>query len=472
MNVLFATSEALPFAMSGGLGDVSSALPKALIKRDVDCRVVMPLYGFIDEKLKGQMEFIKSITVPVAWRKQYCGIFKAKHQGVTYFFIDNEYYFKRDSLYGYFDDGERFAFFSRAVLEIVPHINFLPDVIHCNDWQTALVPIYKASFYNSGLYSKIRTVFTIHNIEYQGKFSTHFVKDVLGIPQEFENTSMYDGVANLMKGGIETAHLVTTVSPTYSKEILDPWFSHGLDNILKRNEHKLFGVLNGLDTETYNPKTDKYLTTSFSRNNSQGKKDAKAFLQNLAFGKAFPDVPVLGVVSRLAEHKGISLLKYIFHDLLKNNLQLVILGSGEKEYEDFLREMASLYPQKVYFYSGFNTELAHKIYAGADMFLMPSKSEPCGLAQMIALRYGTIPIVRETGGLADTVSDCGDKKGNGFTFKTYNAHDMLWAVERALDLYEDKDSWNALVKHALFLNYGWEKSSKKYIELYSLVLTL
>lgn len=467
MKVLFASSEAYPFAMSGGLADVAGALPKALRKRFVGCRVIMPLYGSISDEMRQKMTFICNITVPVAWRRQYCGVFEAHIDGVIYYLIDNQYYFKRDGLYGHYDDAERFAFFSRAVLEVIPHIGFTPDIIHCNDWQTALIPLYLNAFYrHDELYRSIKTVFTIHNIQYQGKYGHELTGDVLGLPEECASLLDYDNCINFMKGAIQCADKITTVSPTYSKEILNPYFSHGLDGILKQFTYKLTGIVNGIDTEVYNPETDPLIYKSFGLSNIADKAYNKKMLQKELVLPQEPNIPIIGIVTRLVKHKGIDLVKHVFEELLKADIQFAILGSGEWEFETFFHEMAEKYPNKVGLKLGFNPQLAHRIYAGADIFLMPSQSEPCGLAQMVALRYGTVPIVRETGGLNDTIRDSGDNEGNGFTFKSYNAHDMENAIWRALAGYSDKKGWAVLRKRAMECDNSWGTSANAYIRLY------
>lgn len=467
MKVLYAASEALPFIASGGLGDVAGSLPHALRKRLIGCRVVLPMYDTIKQELKDTMKFITHISVPVAWRRQYCGIFEAKYNGVIYYLIDNQYYFKRDTIYGHYDDAERFAFFSRAVLEIIPYIDFKPDIIHCNDWQTALTPVYYSAMYaNSPGYENIKTIFTIHNIQYQGVYGKELLEDVLGIPADKASLLEYDGCINFMKGAIECADKVTTVSPSYADEILDPWYSHGLDSILNERRYKLSGILNGIDTVGYDPATDKCIKANFSADDVSGKKIDKEELQKEMGLPVKPGVPVIGMVTRLVSHKGLDLVKGILDELLATSeMQLVVLGSGDYEYESYFRWIAEKYPDKVGLRIGFVPELARKIYAGADMFLMPSKSEPCGLSQMVALRYGTVPIVRETGGLRDSITDCGDGKGNGFTFKSYNAHDMLDAIRRALTLYYNGD-WNELVLRALNCDFSWGRSANAYIRLY------
>ena len=453
---------------SGGLGDVAGSLPKALRKRLVGCRVVIPLYGGIKQELRDQMQFITHITVPVSWRRQYCGIFEAKIDGVIFYFIDNEYYFKRDGIYGHYDDAERFAFFSRAVLEIIPHIGFKPDIIQTNDWQTALVPVYYSTMYaNREGYEGIKNIFTIHNIQYQGVYGKEILGDVFGLGEQHEQLLDFGGTLNLMKGAIECADVVTTVSPTYAEEILDPWFSHGLDPILRERRYKLHGILNGIDTDIYNPETDKAIAKNFSAKDPAGKKEDKADLQREFSLPVRDDVPIIGMVSRLVSHKGLDLVKAVLDELLSTtDVQLVVLGTGDWEYENFFREIEARYPGKVGLRIAFIPDLARKIYAGCDMFLMPSKSEPCGLSQMLALRYGTLPIVRETGGLKDSITDSGDGEGNGFTFKSYNAHDMLDAIRRSLGAYSDKKYWASLVERALECDNSWGRSAREYMRLY------
>lgn len=471
MKVLYATSEAYPYAMSGGLADVAGALPKALRKRLVGCRVVLPLYEGISDELRANMQFITSITVPVAWRRQYCGIFEAKHDGVIYYLLDNQYYFKRGGLYGHYDDAERFAFFSRAVLEMIPHIGFTPDIIHCNDWQTALIPVFLDTLYRMvDQYKNIKTVFTIHNIQYQGKYGTELIGDVLGLPSESANLVEYDNCVNLMKGAIECADRVTTVSPTYAEEIKDPWFAHGLDGIIRERSFKLSGIVNGIDTDVYNPATDIHLWENYSLEDISGKLTNKRELQKMFGLPQRDDVPIIGMVSRLVTHKGLDLVKFVFDSIIAQDVQVVILGSGEWEFETYFHSQMQAHPDKVALKLGFIPDLAHKIYAGADIFLMPSKSEPCGLAQMIALRYGTIPIVRETGGLKDTVSDSGDNEGNGFTFRSYNAHDMAHTVYRAVEGYKNRKGWEILKKRAMACDNSWGKSANAYIKMYKEIL--
>lgn len=471
MKVLFVTPESYPFATSGGLGDVSYALPKALRKRLIGCRVAMPLYRSVPQELRDNMTFLCSLSVPVSWRRQYCGVFEAKVDGVIYYLLDNQYYFNRDTLYGHYDDAERFAFFSRAVLEMLSYIDFKPDIIHCNDWQSALTPVYYSLYYASrGGYENIKTVFTIHNIQYQGQYGNEILEDVFGIAPEYASLVQYGGCVNLMKGAIEAANYITTVSDSYSKEILDPWFSHGLHDILRERRWKLMGIVNGIDTVLYDPTGDPMIYAIFDEQTLDKKKVNKAALQRELGLEAKPDVPLLSMVSRMVEHKGFDLVKYAMNDLMQKNMQMVILGSGDWVFEDFFRKMAEKYPGKFALWLGFNQTLAHKIYAGSDMFLMPSKSEPCGLSQMVALRYGTIPIVRATGGLRDTICDSGDNEGNGFVFEKYDAYDMLYAVDRALEGYSNPEGWQVLVQRAMQCDNSWGRSANEYIRLYKTLL--
>ena len=434
MKVLYASSEALPFVASGGLADVAGSLPQALRRRRVGCRVVLPLYGTIPQELRDTMQFITSITVPVAWRRQYCGIFEARHGGVIYYLLDNEYYFKRGSIYGHYDDGERFAFFARAVLEMLPNI---------------------------------KTVFTIHNIQYQGRYSLDILEDVFGLSRDDAYLVEYNGDINLMKGAIECAHKVTTVSPTYAEEILDPWFSYGLDPILRERTFKLQGILNGIDVSLYDPENDPMILSPYSAEKTEGKAVNKAHLQSILNLEQNPDVPLIGMVTRLVAQKGLDLVRAMLDELMQTtDVQIAVLGSGDYEYEDFFRYIESKYPGRAGVRIGFIPELAHKIYAGSDIFLMPSKTEPCGLSQMVALRYGAIPIVRETGGLRDSVRDSGDGEGNGFTFRSYNAHDMNHAIHRALLGWRDTEGWQTLTRRAMESDNSWTRSAGEYIRMY------
>ena len=472
MKVLYVASEAQPFAASGGLADVAGSLPHALRKRLIGARIVMPLYEEIPQNLKDGMRFITSFSVPVSWRRQYCGIFEMRYNGVIYYFLDNQYYFKRQGLYGHYDDAERFAFFSRAVLEMLPYIDFKPDIIHCNDWQTALIPTYYNLFYaQNEWYWGIKTIFTIHNIQYQGQYGTELYDEVVGIPPHGRSILDCNGCINYMKGAIETANRVTTVSPSYAWEIRDPWFSHGLDWILNARSWKIRGILNGIDTTSYNPATDIQLYEHYSADDISGKAVNKQRLQERLGLEQNSEVPIIAMVTRLVSHKGLDLVKNALDQLMREEyVQFVILGSGDWEYESFFRSMHDRYPGRLCACHGFIPELSRKIYAGADIFLMPSKSEPCGLSQMIALRYGTIPIVREVGGLRDSIRDSGTGEGNGFTFANYDAMDMLACIRRAIAGYWQRDGWKILVDRAMRCDNSWTKSATEYINLYKEVI--
>lgn len=471
MKTLFIASEARPFIASGGLADVAGSLPKALCDSGNECRVIIPLYKNIPQQFREKMEFVRNFNVPLAWRNQYCGVFKVCHQGVVYYFIDNEYYFKRDNLYGYYDDAERFAFFSKAAMEMLNYIDYDPDVVHANDWHTALVPVYLNTFYRSiPKYRNIKTVFTIHNIQYQGQYGMEIAWDVLGIPEYQHPILEYNGCLNMMKAAIVQVNIVNTVSPSYAMEIHDPWFSHGLDPILNTKGDRVIGILNGIDTLANDPKTDKDIYKNYDVNSLADKQVNKLELMKEMGLEPDENRMLIGMVTRFASHKGLDLVKYIFNDLMRDNVAVVILGSGEAVYENFFREMQYRYPGKVAVKIGFLPSLSKKIYAGADVFLMPSKSEPCGLAQMVAARYGTLPIVRETGGLKDSIRDVGSSNGNGFTFKTYNAHDMLGAIQRAEGLYGNKKLWKEAMTGAMECDFSWDKSAGDYINMYQRIM--
>ena len=469
MKILFAASEAFPFCKTGGLADVAGSLPVSLAENGDQVAVILPLYDKIPYEWRQRMVYRSYIYVDVAWRHQYCGLFVMEYRGVTWYFVDNEHYFRRGRLYGEYDDGERFAFFSKAVVDLLPSLDWVPDVIHCNDWQTALVPIYYRLFYaNNDWYSGIKTLFTIHNIQYQGQYGFEILEDVFGIPKSEQSLLEYNDCVNLMKGAIESANWVSTVSPTYAKEILDPWFAHKLDPILRERAWKLSGILNGIDVVGYDPATDKNLYETYDAKHLEGKAVNKAKLQERLGLAVDPDVPLIGMVTRLVSHKGLDLVKGGVDNIMTySNAQFVVLGSGDWEYEQFFKEMQAKYPGRFVLCQGFVPELARKIYGGSDIFLMPSKSEPCGLSQMVALRYGSIPVVRETGGLKDSITDSGDGKGNGFTFQTYDTQDMLNSVHRAIYAYnESKDGWKVLVERAMACDNSWGRSANDYIRLY------
>ena len=470
-TVLFVCSEAFPFAGTGGLGEVMGSLPRAINEQngDYEARIILPLYESLPDNIRAKLEFICHINVPLAWRQQYCGLFKYNHNGTVYYFIDNEYYFKRPNLYGYYDDGERFAFFSRAVVEIIPFLGFKPDVLHCQDWQTALVPIYYKLFYmfREG-YGGIKTVFTIHNIEYQGKYSRSIIEDVFGIPDREYMSIEHHGCINLMKGAIDYSDLISTVSPTYAKEITDPYYAHGLENVLLKNAHKLRGILNGVDVDEYNPRTQKALFYNYDENNLEGKAKNKAELQKMLSLPESADTPIIAIISRLVGHKGIDLVRQSLNNIISKEVQIVVLGKGDPDYENYFMHAQKMYDRRFSAVINYNKDLSHKIYAGADIFLMPSRSEPCGLSQMMACRYGTVPIVRETGGLADSIVDCYDGDiGNGFRFANYDSGDMMHAIDRAVGLYRDyKDKWLNLVRRAMTTDFTWKKSSVEYVKMY------
>ena len=473
MKVLFCSSEVVPFAASGGLGDVAGSLPKALNVLGNDVRVILPLYGKTKEKYGEDMKFVDSFNVSLGWRNQYCGLFTMEKNGVTYYLIDNEYYFNRPNLYGYGDDGERFAFYSKAILESLLHLDFEPEIIHANDWQSALVTLYINVYYRHiQKFQNVKTIFTIHNIAYQGQYGYDMIADTLGLPKEWAHHAEYNGDTNFMKAAIENADKVTTVSPTYAQEILDPWFAHGLDPILREKQHKLWGILNGIDYESYNPKTDKIIVKNFHKDAFiKNKAVCKKELRSL-FNLEEDDSPIISMVTRLVGHKGVDIIVQAMQGLIDRGYQVVVLGTGESHYEEFFRDLAAKYPGRVGVEIAFIPALSRKIYAGSDMFLMPSKSEPCGLSQMIALRYGTIPIVRETGGLKDSVKDSQDGVGNGFTFANYSADELYNCCMRAYEGYQDKKGWKVLVKRAMETDCSWKNSAQEYMRMYEATLAL
>jgi len=404
----------------------------------------------------------------LAWRRQYCGIFKLEQDGVIYYFIDNEYYFKRPKLYGYYDDGERFGFFSKAVYQILPMLDFHPDVIHCNDWQTALIPIYiredPAEYYRS-----IRTVFTIHNIEYQGCFGRETLEDLFGLPFHlYDNGYMaYENYINLMKGAIYVSDYITTVSPTYACELKDPYYAHGLHKVIIDNFHKMRGIINGIDISVHDPQTDINLYKNYSAKDPSAKVYNKLELQRLLGLTEDESVPMIACISRLVSHKGFDIVLRAIDRIMCEHVQFVVLGNGEWNYEQGFIAAENRYRGRLSAKIMYSGSLASKIYAGADMFLMPSKSEPCGLSQMIAMRYGAVPIVRETGGLKDTVFPYKSEYSNGFTFASYSPEDMLYVIREAIGLYYNKEEWNALMLRGMNQSFGWDKSAREYMEIYN-----
>ena len=471
-KILFVASEARPFIATGGLADVIGSLPQALAKDPkFDIRVVLPLYSDIKPEQRRKFAFLGNIYVPVGWRNQYCGVFTCCENGVTYYFIDNEYYFKRSGCYGYYDDGERFAFFSRSVMEILPFVGYYPDVLHCHDWQAALTAIYLKTIYcTRPEYQFIRALFTIHNIEYQGKFSLDILEDLFGISKAHRGLLEYDGCINLMKAAIECSERFSTVSPTYAKEIRSAQFAHGLQDIICKNAWKSTGILNGIDVDSYNPAADKALFANFDAENLENKKICKTELQKM-LGLPVKDVPMIAMISRLVSHKGLELVKAVAEDILHEDVQFVLLGTGDFAYEEYFKDLGRRYEGKASINIAFNGDLSRKIYSGVDIFLMPSVSEPCGLSQMIASRYATVPVVRETGGLYDSIKPYG-AGGNGFTFASCNPYDMLYVIHEAIDTYKNTESWQALMKKAATTDFSWLHSAEEYKKLYEETLSI
>ena len=435
LKVLYVASEAVPFVKTGGLADVAGSLPKELKQKGVDVRVVIPKYSGIKEEYRNNMEHIYDGEINVSWRKKYLGIDRYDYKDVPFYFIDNQEYFYREGYYGYPDDVERFTFFCRAVLEMLPHIDFWPDIIHMNDWQTGLISVYLKLEHNEDVrYNKIKTVYTIHNLKYQGRFWKGYLPDVLGLDWKYFNNGdleYFDDI-NFMKGAIVYSDKVTTVSRSYAKEIQDPYYGEGLEGMLQKRDADLSGIINGLDYEDYNPETDKYIFKNFDVHNAIAiKGDNKEQLQKKLGLPVNRKIPMIGMVTRLVEAKGLDLVTRILDELLEyENVQFVILGTGDRQYEDWFKGLVWRYPKKVSANIFFNNELAHQIYAASDLFLMPSQYEPCGIGQLIALRYGTVPIVRATGGLKDTVEAYNNytQTGNGFSFNNYNAHELLFSI--------------------------------------------
>ena len=475
MKIAVCASEGAPYAKSGGLGDVMEALPAALSRIEGnEVVLILPYYNKIKTNEKYTTEMVAQFRVQLGWRQQYAGVYKLTNRadGVTVYFIDNEYYFggRTGAIYGDMDDGERFAFFSRACLDAMAIVGFIPDVIQCNDWQCAPIPTYLKALYHD-TFPNTRCMYTIHNIEYQGWANASFFDDVLGLPWEYRGTLDMNNSVNVMKGAIETADLVTTVSETYARELMYPYYAHGLDGILANASWKLTGITNGIDTNTFNPETDPALPFHYNAETfAEGKAKVKAALQEEVGLPVKPDVPLMVMVTRLAGHKGLDLLCYIARRLLwEEDCQLLILGTGEAQYETFFKELQEQFPEQVAAKITFNLGLAARIYAGGDIYLMPSKSEPCGLSQMNAMRYGTVPVVHATGGLKDTVPPCDEngEGGLGFTFQSYNADDFMAAIKRALNLYnEQPDNWKALIKKEMEMDFSWNVPAGRYMELF------
>ena len=468
MKVCFIAAEAAPFVKVGGLGDVIGSLPKSLRELGVDARVILPLYSSIDRERFG-LKYKAYQFVDLGWRHSYCGIFETEVDGVPCYFVDNEQYFNRDSIYGQIDDGERFAFFSKAALEILPALDFKPDVVNVNDWHTALSVIYldvlksrEAEFYKD-----MKSVLSIHNIEFQGKFNPYEMGNLFGLENKYFDALIYNGDLNLLKGAIQLADRVNTVSETYAREILDPYFSYGLDKILNVEQGKLRGILNGIDVDKFNPKTDPMIPVNYDLKTFEDKVQNKLAFQKEMDLEVNADIPLIGMVTRLTHQKGIDLILQASEDILRTGAQLVILGTGDAHYESALRSLEHYRHDRVRSILLFSNEMSAKIYAASDLFLMPSKTEPCGLSQLISMRYGTVPVVHRVGGLRDTVIPFTGVEGNGFTFESFQAGDMMDAIYRAVTcFYQSPDEWKQIIKNNLQKDVSWEQYAKKYLDLY------
>lgn len=475
MQIVFASAECAPFVKTGGLGDVAGSLPAALVRAGAEVIVMVPKYATIKDEYKSQMEHFSDFYVSLGWRNEYCGLEKLEHDGVTYMFIDNERYFARDYPYGFFDDGERFAFFSKAITESLQHLpaGFECDILHCNDWQTALAPVFLREFYQGlPLYDRVKTVFSIHNVAFQGQFSDTVMEDILGvahIPAAASQLRCDACSINYMLGALRYADAITTVSPTYANEIQTPEFGEGLDGVLRERSYALQGILNGIDVAGFDPATDKRIAANYTVDDRSGKAVCKAKLQEELGLEVRDDRPLMVMVTRLTRQKGMDLVMYALDRILSGGVQVAVLGTGDRDYEDGLRYFQDKYPGTMAARIEFDPALSQRMYAAADMFLMPSKFEPCGLSQIIAMRYGTLPIVRETGGLKDTVIPYNEftGEGTGFSFSNFNGDEMGDAVFRAARLFWDnRDAWNQLVTQAMSQDFSWTRSADKYLDLY------
>ena len=475
MQIVFASAECAPFVKTGGLGDVAGSLPAALVRAGAEVIVMVPKYATIKDEYKAQMEHFSDFYVSLGWRNEYCGLEKLEHDGVTYMFIDNERYFARDYPYGFFDDGERFAFFSKAITESLQHLpaGFECDILHCNDWQTALAPVFLREFYQGlPLYDRVKTVFSIHNVAFQGQFSDTVMEDILGvahIPAAASQLRCDACSINYMLGALRYADAITTVSPTYANEIQTPEFGEGLDGVLRERSYALQGILNGIDVAGFDPATDKRIAANYTVDDRAGKAVCKAKLQEELGLEVRDDRPLMVMVTRLTRQKGLDLVMYALDRILSGGVQVAVLGTGDRDYEDGLRYFQDKYPGTMAARIEFDPALSQRMYAAADMFLMPSKFEPCGLSQIIAMRYGTLPIVRETGGLKDTVQPYNEftGEGTGFSFSNFNGDEMGDAVFRAARLFWDnRDAWNQLVTQAMSQDFSWTRSADKYLDLY------
>ncbi|MDY2776922.1 MAG: glycogen synthase GlgA [Collinsella sp.] len=475
MKVVFASAEAAPFVKTGGLGDVAGSLPAALQEAGADVIVMVPLYGTISEQYKGKMEHVAQFYVSLGWRNEYCGLERLVHNGVTYLFVDNKRYFDRDYPYGFFDDGERFAFFSKAICESFQYLpdGFAPDILHCNDWHTALAPVFLREFYQGlPLYENVSTIFSIHNIAFQGQFSSKVLEDICGLAHipaaAFQLTCGHDAI-NYMQGALNYSDAITTVSPTYAAEIQSPAFGEGLDGVLRRRRESLQGIVNGIDIDHFNPETDPAIAANYTAADRSGKAVCKARLQEELGLTVRDDQPLMTMVTRLTRQKGMDLVTYSLDRILSNGVQVAVLGTGDREYENALRYFAQKYPGQMAARIQFDPALSQRMYAGSDLFLMPSLFEPCGLSQMIAMRYGTLPVVRETGGLKDTVIPYNYEtgEGTGFSFANFNGEEMGDAVFRGARLFwDDREAWDGVVTQAMNQDFSWTRSASKYMDLY------
>jgi len=464
-KVLFAVAECQPFIATGGLAEVAGSLPKAIMASNTNYKVevIMPLYRGILEKYGSKLKFLGKSQIQLAWRKLYCGLFQMAYEGVTYYFIDNKYYFDRDNIYGHYDDGERFAFFSKSVIDVLPLLKNQPDIIHTHDWHTALVNIFLDVLYKKeGKYTNIKSIFTIHNIEYQGRFGVHILEDVFGISKKYTDLLIYNGDINLVKGA--------TVSPRYSREIALSQYACGLEYIIRLNSSKIIGIINGINIDFYNPISDQSINANFDSNTIDKRMENKKALQIGLDLEVSEDICTISIISRLASHKGIDLILDKFHEIMLDNVQVIILGKGDYYYEQRFLEMARFYPKRVSTLITYDIDLSKQIYSGSDLFLMPSKMEPCGLSQMIASRYGCVPIVRATGGLYDTIKDYSEIDGNGFVFKDYDSAQMLSKINEAVNVFSKKEEFKKLVKRAMEVDFSWGRSSKEYIAKYNELL--
>ena len=478
-KILFVASEAVPYIKTGGLADVVGSLPKYFDKEKYDVRVILPKYACMDELLLAQLKFVCHFYVNLNWRKQYVGIFTTEYKGVRYYFVDNEFYFAGDKPYNnIYEDVEKFAYFSKAVLESLPYIDFAPDILHCHDWQTGLVPVYLRTTYGSdNFYAGIKTIFTIHNMKFQGRWKIREVMDSTGLPEHiFRTASGLEsyGESNYLKGGIVYADAVSTVSPEYAKEITTREGGEGLDGLMNARIDSLYGIVNGIDYEEFNPETDPHIETNYTVKNAvAGKRKNKLALQKMLGLPVRDDVFMIGIISRMTSQKGFDLIAYILDEIFDTmDVQFVVLGTGEGQYENMFHHFHNKYPDKLWAHIGYSDEYAHKIYASCDAFLMPSLFEPCGLGQMMAMRYGTLPIVRETGGLKDTVEAYNEYEntGTGFSFSNYNAHEMLFILRYAQNIYkENRSRWNEIVQRAMQKDFSWGASAKSYETLYDKV---